>query len=297
MSEGAFDGSRIRVVLVEPRYDGNLGQVARAMCNFGLSRLVLVGGSADPLSDESRWFARDEGGMVLDSVTRVAELGAAVGECAVVIGTSRRTGKYRGTPERPEQVFAATRPWSAPHETALVFGREAHGLSTEELDRCDRILFIPTSARSPSLNLAHAVAVVGYALQQAAGGALPPALERDDEGEPASNEQIEGMFQHLRRVWRRIGYLNEQNPDAILRRWRRILHRAPLSIHDINVVRALAHQTDFVARLAKIPQQGPPAARELFDKHREPDPGAAEAQSGEAPPPAGPPEPLNRSRG
>ncbi len=43
--------ARVRVVLVEPEYNGNLGQVARAMRNFGLGRLDIVGGKADPDSD------------------------------------------------------------------------------------------------------------------------------------------------------------------------------------------------------------------------------------------------------
>jgi tRNA C32,U32 (ribose-2'-O)-methylase TrmJ len=32
----------LRVVLVEPLYDGNIGSVARSMKNFGFDRLVLV---------------------------------------------------------------------------------------------------------------------------------------------------------------------------------------------------------------------------------------------------------------
>ncbi len=260
---------RLRVVLVEPQYDGNLGQVARAMRNFGLFRLVLVAGDADPTADEARWFGREEGAPILDAAVRVASLGDAIVDCADVIGCSRRSGKYRGTPQAPEQIWVEARPWSGNHETALVFGREAHGLSTAELDLCHRVLSIPSDDACPSLNLAHAVAVVGYTLMCAQQGAVGESEEpRDDEAEPASSEQIEGMFQHLRRVWYRIGYLNPQNPEAILRRWRRILHRGTMSVHDINVIRAMAHQTDYVAKLAKIPEGGPAEAPEMFNKHQ-----------------------------
>lgn len=269
MTETTGRFQRLRVVLVEPQYDGNLGQVARAMRNFGLFRLVLVAGDADPTADESRWFAREEGAPILDAVVRVATLGEAIADCAVVIGCSRRSGKYRGTPQTPEQIWAEARPWSAAHETALVFGREAHGLTTGELDMCHRVLSIPSDEACPSLNLAHAVAVVGYTLMAAhAADSGAAELLRDDEAEPASSEQIEGMFQHLRRVWYRIGYLNPQNPEAILRRWRRILHRGTMSVHDINVIRAMAHQTDYIAKLAKVPEGGPTEAPEMFNKHQ-----------------------------
>lgn len=259
---------RIRVVLVEPRYNGNLGQVARAMRNFGLSRLYLVGGRADPGSDEARWYARDEGMPVLEAARRVATLDEALAGCRMTIATTRRLGKRRGPAHTPEEVLAETRPWAVPHETALLFGREAHGLSTAEVDRALRLLWIPSDPAGPSLNLAHAVAVVGYALARCARADLGEE-PRPLEPEPAPVEEVEAMFRHARRVWLRIGYLHAQNPDAILRRWRQILGRALLSEYDVRVIRALLHQTEWVAKVAGIPPGGPPEAPAgLFDKHR-----------------------------
>ena len=46
--------SNARVVLVRPHYPGNLGAVARVMCNFGLDQLTLVTPFADPRSEEAR---------------------------------------------------------------------------------------------------------------------------------------------------------------------------------------------------------------------------------------------------
>ncbi|RMG45398.1 MAG: RNA methyltransferase [Acidobacteria bacterium] len=262
---------RIRIVLVEPRYHGNLGQVARAMRNFGLSRLVLVGGRADPEADEARWYAREEGEPVLRGAERVATLDEAVAGCRLVIGTSRRLGKRRGPGLTPEEVFDETKPWRAPYETAILFGREAHGLSTAEVDRCQRLLWIPSDPAGPSLNLAHAVAVVGYVLARRARADLGTG-PRPLAVEPAPVEQVEEMFRHARRVWSRIGYLHAQNPDAILRRWRQMLGRALLTEYDVRVIRALLHQTEWVARVAGIPEGGPPEAPAgLFDKHRKPD--------------------------
>jgi tRNA/rRNA methyltransferase len=260
---------RLRVVLVEPTYDGNLGQVARAMRNFGLSQLHLVGGPADPGADEAQWYAREEGAPVLREARRHTSLAEAVADCRLVVGTSRRLGRKRGPACSPETLFERTRPWAQPWETALVFGREAHGLSTGELDLCQELLWIPSDPACPSLNLSHAVAVVGYALAASARRdgdepVDPPAAP------PAPHDVLEAMFQHARRVWLRIGYLHDQNPDAILRRWRRIFGRARLDEHDVRVVRALVHQTEWVAKVAGIPPGGPPEAPPgLFDKHRD----------------------------
>jgi tRNA/rRNA methyltransferase len=258
---------RVRVVLVEPTYDGNLGQVARAMRNFGLSRLVLVGGTADPDADEARWYARAEGQQVLDGVVRHATLAEAVADCRTVIGTSRRQGGTRGYGQDPEPVFRETAPWAVAWETALVFGREANGLHTAELDLCQHFVAIPTDDDCPSLNLAHAVCITGYALSQAARQAQR-IVEREDEP-PADHDLLEAMYAQARRVWVRIGYLHTPNPDTMLRRWRRIFGRARLTASDVAVVRSMLHQTDWAAEIAEIPQGGakeaPPG---FFDKHK-----------------------------
>ncbi len=258
---------RVRVVLVEPTYDGNLGQVARAMRNFGLARLSLVGGTADPDADEARWYARAEGQRVLDGVVRHATLAEAVADCRTVIGTSRRQGGARGYGQDPDTVFRETRPFSVPWETALVFGREANGLHTAELDLCQYFVAIPTDDDCPSLNLGHAVCVTGYALSQAARQALD-IVDRDEEP-PAEHDLLEAMYAQARRVWVRIGYIHTPNPDTMLRRWRRIFGRARLTGNDVAVVRSMLHQTDWAAEIAEIPPGGakeaPPG---FFDKHK-----------------------------
>ncbi len=274
--------SRVRVVLVEPAYDGNLGKVARAMRNFGLSRLVLVGGRADPGSDEARWYARAEGRTVLDGCRSAASLEQAIRGCRTVIGTSRRLGRKRGEPRVPEDVLAGTAPWRAEWDTAIVFGREASGLSTGELDQCQHLIWIPTDPECPSLNLSHAVSITAYVLatmarEDTGSGPLPPTIE------PAPAEQLEAMYRHARRVWLRIGYLHHQNPDAILRRWRRIFARTRLTEYDVRVVRALLHQTEWVAGVAGIPPGGPPDAPPgLFDKHKQRGPLVANALDDES---------------
>jgi len=258
---------RIRVVLSRPTYNGNLGQVARAMTNFGLRRLDIVDGAADPRSDEARWYAREEGLPVLGSARRFEALDAALADCRTVIGTSRRTGRERRPTGGPEEIFRELAPWRSPHPTALVFGPEANGLSSQELDLCQQILVIPADPLFPSLNLAHAVAVVGYALARAASadeGAAQP--ETDDP--PATHAELEAMYAHARRVWLRVGYIQTPDPDTLLRRWRRMFGRARLRSSEVGFIRALLHQTDWCAEVAELPHGGARETPQAFDKHR-----------------------------
>ena len=86
--------SRIRVVLVEPQGDRNIGSVARAMMNFGFSSLVLVNPQVDHLGDEARKMAV-KAAPLLERARVVASLRDAVSDCRQVVGTTRRFGKYR----------------------------------------------------------------------------------------------------------------------------------------------------------------------------------------------------------
>src|SRR5438067_2085597 len=95
--------SRCRVVLVRPRVAGNLGATARVMRNFGLADLVLVAPEADPLDVRARRRST-HGEAVLHRCRCAADLGAALDDCVLVIGTSARVGglvrrQSVGTPE------------------------------------------------------------------------------------------------------------------------------------------------------------------------------------------------------
>jgi tRNA C32,U32 (ribose-2'-O)-methylase TrmJ len=52
-----------------------------------------------------------------------------------------------------------------PHElVALVFGSEADGLDTPEVEACKEVAYLPTAEEHQSINLASAVAVVLFTL-------------------------------------------------------------------------------------------------------------------------------------
>src|SRR5690242_1196886 len=97
-----------RVVLVRPRIPANVGAVARAMRNFGLTDLVLVEPAADPGDREARRLST-HGEAILERARRVGEFGDAVADCVLVAGTSAKTGGlFRAqTVGCPEQIMPA----------------------------------------------------------------------------------------------------------------------------------------------------------------------------------------------
>jgi len=83
--------AKIKIVLIETSHPGNIGAVARAMKNMGLSQLVLINPKEFPSQVAS---ARASGAAdVLDSALKVDSLEAAVADCQLVIGASARMRK------------------------------------------------------------------------------------------------------------------------------------------------------------------------------------------------------------
>ena len=76
----------ICIVLVNPKYEGNIGAVARSMLNFGINDLRVVGRD-DHWSDEARNRAK-HAQTILDSCTNYETLADATSDCSVVAGTS-----------------------------------------------------------------------------------------------------------------------------------------------------------------------------------------------------------------
>ena len=155
-----------RIVLVEPYYAGNIGSVARLMKNFGIHELYLVNPRVYHLSEEAlRWsvHAKD----VLESAVVVSSLEEALKDVAVSVATTAKPQEkvVRRTPVPPEKMAEALEPyWNSKEVAALIFGREPHGLSNEELDMADFTVTIPTSPVYPSMNLSHAVSILLYEL-------------------------------------------------------------------------------------------------------------------------------------
>jgi tRNA/rRNA methyltransferase len=231
----------IIIVLVEPQSPGNIGMTCRAMKNMGFNRLRIVKG-CDRFDPEALKFAvaaRD----LLESAQVFPDLASALSDCTLTVGTTRRHGKYRQEILSPAEVSSRLREQANPDcGAAIVFGREDSGLTTEELSLCRWHATIPTSSEYGSLNLAQSVLLFCYELGKASesvGGGRPLDLAKSDE--------MESLFGHLHATLNKIGFLNEQNPDHMMRSLRRIFFRANLDSREVTVLRGMLTQIDWAS--------------------------------------------------
>lgn len=237
-----MSSSHLCVVLVEPQGPLNVGSVCRAMMNFGFSDLRLVNPVADHLCDDARRMAVKASG-ILENARLFPDLGSALADCTLALGTTRRFGKYREDFLHPDDAAREFLPVAGQGRVAWVFGREDKGLETAELDLCQRFVTIPTDDACPSMNLAQSVSICLYETARARAAIAGRTAGRKHT---SSLQTLEGMFQHMRSALTDIGFLDPQNPDHILRSFRRIFGRAGLNDREVRILRGLWSRLDWL---------------------------------------------------
>ena len=226
--------SNVRIVMVQTTHPGNVGAAARAMKNMCLDQLVLVAPESFPSEEAS---ARASGADdILRGARVVDSLAGAVGDCRIVIGASARLRSVAWPQLTPRDAAELAHVESEHSPVAVVFGRESSGLSNAELDLCTHLVHIPTNPNFSSLNVAMAVQVLSYELMLARGSVRLPA---DAPQAMASNAQMEGFFAHLEQALDDIGFAEEQRSQKLMRRLRRLFHRAAPDGDEVNILRGI----------------------------------------------------------
>ena len=230
----------IRIVLVGTTHPGNIGAVARAMKNMGLSDLRLVNPKHFPHEDAT---ARASGASdILDRAVVTSSLADALTDCVYVAGASARSRTINWPSMGPRDCAERMIQESAHGNVACVFGPEKSGLSNDDLDLCHTLLTIPTDPGFSSLNLAMAVQVFTYEVRVASMLDEGPVF--DVEAPPATSEEMEHYYAHLEQVLRDIEFLDPDNPRHLMRRMRRLFIRARPDKNEINILRGILTAMD-----------------------------------------------------
>jgi cysteine desulfurase len=254
----------IRVVLVETSHPGNIGAVARAMKNMGLSQLVLVRPKSFPDPEAT---ARASGATdVLEQARVVPDLVSGIGDCGLVIATTarERDPNIRVLEVREAAVRAVEDSGRGP--VALLFGNERTGLTNDELAFANLLLRIPANPEYSSLNLAMAVQLVTYEIYRARGAtyAQPPralAAELGSADVPlATAADMARLYTHFATVLEEIDFRDRTASGRhLMDRIRRFLNRAELDQNEVNILRGILTAVQRKRRMAGT-RIAPPAA-------------------------------------
>jgi tRNA/rRNA methyltransferase len=182
---------------------------------------------------------------VLTQAQVVPSLSEALSGCYRAIATSGNIHPSM-PPESPRTVL----PWLLEKPSALIFGREDRGLTSQELGYSQRQVMIASDPAYTSLNLAQAVGICCYELRQAILGlndAIPPTpLPVQESIEPeATLAELDPYLQHLEALLLRIGYLHPHTAASRMQKFRGIYQRSQLSKAEVALLRGILRQTEW----------------------------------------------------
>jgi tRNA/rRNA methyltransferase len=227
---------RLRVVLISTRNPLNIGASARAMANFGFSRLRVV----NPY-DVAWREARSAVGAapLLQTAENFDSVGDAVADCGLVVGTTAVGHRELQHPlRRLEYGARAIRRGAAEGAVALLFGSEKFGLSNDDLSHCHWLMRIPTGDLNLSMNLGQAVALCLYELARdsKAAAARPGKIRQATAGE------LEQITKMLLDVLETSGYVNPTTSGSTEEKVRRLVRRLEISGRDAPVLMGMLRQ-------------------------------------------------------
>ena len=224
------------IVLVEPQLGDNIGASARAMANFGLSRLRLVK-PRDGWPNRRAYIAASGADRVLDEAVLCDSVEAAIADLTFLFATTARAHDQAKPVIGPEEAAREMAPRVAHGETVgVLFGRERYGLENTEIALGDRIVTFPVNPAFASLNLAQAVLIIAYEwFKLVSGGNLPFSMPR--KSEPVAKEQLLAFFENVERELRKVEFFRPpEKHETMMINLRNIFNRMQPTRQDIQTL-------------------------------------------------------------
>ena len=238
MGGGGMDGEPV-FILVRPQMGENIGAAARAMLNFGLGRMRLVG-PRDGWPNPKATAMASGASVVLDRAGVFPDLAAAVADCHHVYATTARPRELTRRVLDPESAMAEARARIARGErVGVLFGPERAGLENEDVAQAQTIVTVPTNPDFPSLNLAQCSLLLGYEWHRSgsAGGA---AAEAAATVETASRAEIDHLARHLEEQLDAAGFFWPADKAASMRfNLRAMWSRLALTTPDVQILHGM----------------------------------------------------------
>ena len=210
-------------VLVRPQMGENIGAAARAMLNFGLTRLRITD-PRDGWPNPKAAAMASGAGRLLDHAGIFPDVATAIADCHYVFATTARPRDLTKPVFTPEQAMAQARALAAQgKQVGFLFGPERTGLENPDIAQAQAIITVPVNPDFPSLNLAQCVLLAGYEWRRQTAGTvdapnidLATAFEVEKLGDHFEQrlteasfffppEKADNMKQNLRNMWSRLG--------------------------------------------------------------------------------------------
>ncbi len=218
----------IRVVLVEPKYQINLGYMARVLKNFGLDKVYLINPRCDYRGKTAIKYSKHARDMLENAVV-CKSIGEAT-RGTIRIGT---TAIWHKSHRSFLNVYSAEKVaslYSKGQKVSILIGRDDTGLTKDEISGCAANVFIRANRNYPVLNISHALAIILYEF-----------TKRDMEREHvhisrfyATDDEKGRAFELFRRLIRDRDDIKRK--DAVLMAFTHMVERSAPTRKEINAI-------------------------------------------------------------
>ncbi len=229
-------------VLVRPQMGENIGAAARAMWNFGLSRMRVVA-PRDGWPNPKAVAMASGAGRVLDGAGLHSTLAGALGDTGFVFATTARSRDLTKPVFSPEEAMAKAAELAGQGvSVAVMFGPERAGLENEDVAKANALITVPVNPEFPSLNLAQCVLLCAYEWRRATAEIVPAEMEMAGT-EWASGEEVEHLARHYEDRLEAAGFFfpPEKAPGMKVT-LRNLWSRMPLTRADVQILHGTMRQ-------------------------------------------------------
>ena len=229
-------------ILVRPQMGENIGAAARAMLNFGLERMRVVG-PRDGWPNPKAMAMASGAGRVLDQAGLFADLAGAVADCDFVFATTARGRELVKEVVTPERAMEMARALGAEGKrVGVLFGPERAGLENDDIVRANAIVTVPVNPEFPSLNLGQCVLLLGYEWQRQ-GAEVPASVMELARTEFASREEVDRLGDHFEERLEAAGFFfPESKAEGMKLNLRNLWSRMPLTRADVQTLHGMLRQ-------------------------------------------------------
>lgn len=241
--QNMMDGPAI--ILVEPQLGENIGMVARAMANFGLSDLRLVT-PRDGWPNEKAVSASAGAVHVVEAARVYDTLPAALADLTYTVATTaRQRDGFKRVLGPEESATNLRRTFVEGQGAGMIFGRERTGLKNDEVSYADDIVTFPVNPAYASLNLAQAVLLMSYEYFKTAMTDPQDLPFAGPDFNIAPKEHLYGLFEQLEAALESRGYFRPPERMQVQKEsLRSVLSRPGFSEAEIRVLRGVVSSLD-----------------------------------------------------
>ncbi|MGA3020690.1 MAG: TrmH family RNA methyltransferase [Candidatus Micrarchaeales archaeon] len=223
---------QVKLIILEPKYQVNLGYIARVSMNFGVRKLFIVRPRAKLDGKKARMYAKHAYSL-LEGARVYRNLDDAIRGCDLLIGTTGIKEKAKANFRRiyfAEDAVERMKRLRSDSVVGLLIGRDDIGLRRDEVEKCDMLAYISTDPNYPVLNVSHALAIFLYLIKR---NGLRTLYEEGFRRGSLNEDEMRALLSLFKRL---IDKKSVRDKAAVMSVFRRIIRNTQPSKQELHAL-------------------------------------------------------------